>query len=89
MADPALLRRVTKKQIAIRMLQNLHITYTESRDLLTRLQTLDLLILGAPEMASWYKRRGMLLVEDHRYQEARADLEQYLALEPDAADRPR
>lgn len=86
-ADPALLRRVTKKQIVIRMLQNLHITYSESKDFPHAVQTLDLMILGAPEMASWYRRRGMLLIEDHRYSDARADFQRYLAMEPEADDR--
>src|ERR1700730_14323866 len=31
-ADPALLQRVTKKQIVVRMLQNLHRVYVRSRD---------------------------------------------------------
>jgi regulator of sirC expression with transglutaminase-like and TPR domain len=87
LADPSLLRRVTKKQIVIRMLQNLHITYTEARKFEHAIQTLDLMILGAPEMPTWYRRRGMLLMEDHRLGDARADFERYLALEPDAEDR--
>ena len=86
-ADPSLLRRVTKKQIVIRMLQNLHITYAEARDFPHALQTLDLMILGAPDMASWYRRRATLLMEDHRYREARADFQRYLDMEPDAEDR--
>lgn len=86
-ADPSLLRRVTKKQIAIRMLQNLHITYSEAKDFPHAIHALDLMLVGAPEMSSWYRRRGMLLIEDHRYRAARADFERYLALEPEAEDR--
>ena len=86
-ADPSLLRRVTKKQMVIRMLQNLHITYAKSRDFPRAIQTLDLMILGAPEMSSWYSRRGMLLMEEHRFRDARADFDRYLALEPEAEDR--
>jgi regulator of sirC expression with transglutaminase-like and TPR domain len=69
------------------MLQNLHITYSGAHDYPHAIQTLDLMILGAPEMPAWYKRRGMLLIEDHRFSDARADLERYLSMEPDADDR--
>jgi regulator of sirC expression with transglutaminase-like and TPR domain len=86
-ADPALLQRVSKKQIAMRMLQNLHGAYLRRRDYAKAVDTLDLLIIGAPDIAAWYKRRGALLVELKRYQAARRDLEKYLALEPDTADR--
>jgi regulator of sirC expression with transglutaminase-like and TPR domain len=86
-ANPGLLRRVTKKQIAIRMLQNMHLVYSQARDYPHAIQTLDLMIVGAPEMASWYRRRGMLLVQDHRLSDARRDFEKYLAMEPHADDR--
>jgi predicted RNA polymerase sigma factor len=46
-----------------------------------------MMIVGAPEMSSWYRRRGMLLMEEHRYRDARADFDRYLSLEPDAEDR--
>ena len=45
------------------------------------------MILGAPEMSSWYRRRGMLLMEEYRFHDARADFDRYLALEPEAEDR--
>jgi len=86
-ADPSLLQRASKKQIAMRMLQNLHGAYLRRRDFAKAVDTLDLLIFGAPETAAWYKRRGALLIELKRYQAARRDLEKYLALEPDPADR--
>ncbi len=34
------------------------------------------------------KLRGLLQLELKRYQSARADLEKYLELQPDAVDRP-
>jgi len=49
--------------------------------------TLDLLLIGAPEMGSWYKRRGILSLELKRYHAARRDLVKYLELEPEATDR--
>jgi regulator of sirC expression with transglutaminase-like and TPR domain len=86
-ADPALLKRVTKKQIVIRMLQNLHDVYLRTGDLERAVTTLDLMLAGAPEAAQWYKLRGVLSIKLKRYQAARRDLESYLAMEPGAADR--
>jgi regulator of sirC expression with transglutaminase-like and TPR domain len=93
-ADPALLRRVSKKQIVIRMLQNLHGAYLRRNDWARAVETLDWLIIGfsngvpaAVDLSGAYKRRGLFQLELKRYQAARRDLEQYLALEPEAADR--
>jgi len=57
------------------------------RDSARAIRTLDLLILGAPEVSAGYRSRGLLLLESKRLQAARRDLERYLALEPEAADR--
>jgi regulator of sirC expression with transglutaminase-like and TPR domain len=86
-ADPALLRRVSKKHIAMRMLQNLHGAYLRRRDFERAVATLDLMILGSADTPAWYKRRGALLFELNRFQAARKDLVRYLELEPDAEDR--
>ncbi|HEX5431286.1 MAG TPA: transglutaminase-like domain-containing protein [Bryobacteraceae bacterium] len=86
-ADLALLQRVSNKQIAMRMVQNLHRVYLRARDYKRAVATLDLMIAGAPETAPWYKFRGALLVETHRWQAARRDFEKYLAMEPGAEDR--
>ena len=53
----------------------------------TFVQTLDLLLIGAPEVAGLYKQRGLLQIELRHMQAARADLERYLALDPQAPDR--
>jgi regulator of sirC expression with transglutaminase-like and TPR domain len=93
-ADASLLRRVSKKQIVMRMLQNLHGAYLRQKDWTRAVETLDLLIVGfssvpaaAPDLAGAHKRRGLFLMELKRFQAARRDLEHYLALEPAAADR--
>jgi regulator of sirC expression with transglutaminase-like and TPR domain len=86
-ADPALLRRVTKKQIVVRMLQNLHRVYVRSKDLGRAVATLDLMIAGAPDTAAWYHARAVLLMELDRWQAALRDFETYLSMSPDAADR--
>lgn len=85
-ADPALLRPVSKKMIVMRMLQNLRGVYLRREDWPRAVRTLDLLLIGAPEIGSWYKQRGLLHMELKRHQAARADLEKYLALEPQAPD---
>ncbi len=86
-ADPALLQRVTKKQIVVRMLQNLHRVYVRGKDFARAVATLDLMIAGAPDTAAWYHARGVLLMEIERWEAARRDFETYLAMSPGAADR--
>ncbi|MEP7354243.1 MAG: transglutaminase-like domain-containing protein [Acidobacteriota bacterium] len=85
--DPALLRRATNKQIVMRMLHNLHGSYVRLHDIPRAVAALDLLILGAPQDATWHKLRGMFHLKLKRYGSAREDLEKYLAYTPDAADR--
>lgn len=85
-ADPMLLRRVSKKAIAMRMLQNLRGVYIRRQDWARAVQTLDLLIVGAPDLGPWYKQRGLLHMELKRYQAARRDMEAYLTREPEAPD---
>jgi regulator of sirC expression with transglutaminase-like and TPR domain len=86
-ADPILLQRTTKKRIAMRMLRNLQHVYLRMQDLERAATTLDLLLEGAPEIADWYKQRGMVELALKRFQHARRDFEKYLSLEPAAADR--
>ena len=86
-ADPSLLQRVSKKQIVVRMLQNLHRVYVRSKDFRRAVETLDLMIAGAPDTAAWYHARAVLLMELDRWQAARRDFEHYLTLSPDAPDR--
>jgi regulator of sirC expression with transglutaminase-like and TPR domain len=84
--DPSILARVSKKQIVMRMLHNLRHVYLRTNDFERAVATMDWLIVGYPEAAA-YKSRGVLQLELKRYQPARRDLEKYLELEPDAADR--
>ena len=71
----------------MRMLQNLQGVYLRARDFEKAIATLNLLLLGAPEIGPWYKRRGLLSLESKHYHAARRDLLKYLELEPEAADR--
>jgi regulator of sirC expression with transglutaminase-like and TPR domain len=94
--DLEMLRRVSKKQIVMRILQTMRSAYLRSKDWPRMVKTLDMLIVGfsagptvdRSEMAPAVKLRGLLRLELKRYQDARADLEKYLDLQPDAADRP-
>lgn len=85
--DPQLLRRATKKDIAMRMLQNLRAVYLRRQDWARAVATLDWLLVGAPSISAWYKQRGLLRMELKKHQAARRDLERYLELEPEADDR--
>ncbi len=88
---PSMLRRVSKKEIIMRMLRNIQRDYLARKDWPRAVETLDLLILGTgpgePDLPPAYKLRGLLRMELHRYGAARADLETYLKMSPQAADR--
>ncbi|MEO5922378.1 MAG: transglutaminase-like domain-containing protein [Bryobacteraceae bacterium] len=85
-ADPLLLTRVTKKQILMRTLQNLHRAYMQVHDYDRAILTLNFLLDGAPGTPIWHKMRGALALELKRYGAARTDLETYLQLQPQATD---
>lgn len=88
---PTMLRRVSKKEIVMRMLRNLQRDYLARKDWPRAVETLDFLILGTgtsdPELPAAHKLRGLLRMELHRYGGARTDLETYLKMSPQAADR--
>jgi len=85
--DPGLLQRVTKKYIAMRMLRNLSEVYLRAGDYQRAVTSIDLLLEGAPDAATFYQQRGFAQVKLQHFQAARKDLEKYLNLEPAAADR--
>jgi regulator of sirC expression with transglutaminase-like and TPR domain len=85
--DPAMLARATPKQIVMRMLQNLLRAYLDANDYTRAIVVLDHLLLGAPEIAAWYRTRGRLHLAASHKALARQDLERYLELEPMANDR--
>jgi regulator of sirC expression with transglutaminase-like and TPR domain len=92
---PQMLRRVSKKEIAMRMIRNLQRDYISKKDWPRALETVSLLILGAGEagrgddreLAAAHKLRGALHSELSHFSAARADLEAYLAIAPEAPDR--
>jgi regulator of sirC expression with transglutaminase-like and TPR domain len=95
---PSMLRSVTKKEIVMRMIRNLQRDYIARKDWARALETVSLLILGTAgterrrgdaELGAAYKLRGALHSELNHYSSARADLETYLAIVPEAADREK
>jgi regulator of sirC expression with transglutaminase-like and TPR domain len=84
--DIQMLARASKKQIVMRMLQNLQRAYMQAREYPQAVAVLNYLLEGAPDVAAWRKLRGALLLELKRFSLAVADLDAYLEMQPDAAD---
>jgi len=85
--DPAALSRVSKQQILRRMINNMRSVYFFRRAHGKALKVLDLLLAANPESADEYKQRSVVMLEMKNYKGARSDLERYLKLAPDSADR--
>jgi regulator of sirC expression with transglutaminase-like and TPR domain len=85
--DPSLLARASKQQILRRMINNLRTVYFTRRAYSKALKVLDLLVASNPESADEYKQRSVILLEMKNYRAARNDLERYLKLAPESADR--
>lgn len=85
--DPRMLAPVGKRQIAIRMLHNLSNVYLNRRAFAKALQSLNLLVAADPNSAEEYKQRGGVYARMRKPSAARGDLETYLRLAPQAADR--
>ncbi len=85
--NPAVLAPVTKRQILVRMLSNLKAIYLRGQAFDKARQVLDLLIEAAPEYAEEYRHRGLVHLRLLNHRAAKADLENYLRLEPAAPER--
>jgi regulator of sirC expression with transglutaminase-like and TPR domain len=88
-AAPHILKPVTPRQILIRMLNNLRSIYLRAKEFPKASKVLDLLLQASPTDADSYILRGAVNVELKKFQAARSDFEQYLALVPEARDRDR
>jgi regulator of sirC expression with transglutaminase-like and TPR domain len=86
-ANPAVLAPVNRRQILVRMLSNLKAIYLRGAALNKARQVLDLLIGAMPEYAEEYRHRGMVHLRQLNHRAAKADLEMYLRLEPEAPER--
>jgi regulator of sirC expression with transglutaminase-like and TPR domain len=87
--QPAFLRPAGRKDILVRMLENLKGTYLNSRDEERALAALERILLILPDSADHVRDRGMLLTRLGREGEAADALRRYLELVPDAPDRVR
>lgn len=80
------LRAVTNRQIVIRMLNNLRTIYLRTRQYRKCLAALDALQVVAPGSPETHKHRAYLHHELGHFRQAVEEVEQYLALCPEAPD---
>jgi len=85
--DVSVLLPVSKRHIAIRMLNNLRAVYFKQQNPAKSSAVLDLLITAEPAAADAYKHRGLCRSQMELFKGARTDFETYLRLEPQAFDR--
>lgn len=83
---PSLLHPVSKRQIVIRMLNNLRGIYYQQDSYEKAIRVLDWLLEAEPESAEEHKQRGVLHLHCKRPRYALADLQRYLTLAPNAPD---
>jgi regulator of sirC expression with transglutaminase-like and TPR domain len=81
-----LLDNVTKRQILRRMLNNLKFIYLKQRDFPKGLAALDRMMIAEPNQPEDYRDRGIIYYHLEYLPQAKADLEKYLSLAPEAAD---
>jgi regulator of sirC expression with transglutaminase-like and TPR domain len=87
--QPEFLRRADRKDILIRMLENLKGTYLNARDDDRALAAIERILLMQPDSADHLRDAGIVLTRLGRIDAAAAALQQYLDIAPDAADRER
>lgn len=85
--EPQLLAPVGKRQVLLRMAANLRGIYLHRKAYAKALRILNLLLGAAPNSAEEHRQRGLVYLHLKRVSAARADLEKYLALAPEATDR--
>jgi regulator of sirC expression with transglutaminase-like and TPR domain len=86
--DSSYLRPATKREIAHRMLNNLRSVYLSRRIHRKALAVLNLLGEAGLLTAEEFKLRSAVSAELGQYRAAATDLERYLKMMPEAADRP-
>ncbi len=80
------LEGVGKRQIVTRMLNNLRSIYLNTRQFHSALNITETALALNPESLDELKQKAMLLLRLHRYSEALAGLNHYLAAMPEAKD---
>ena len=84
---PEALAPAGKRQIALRMLNNLRAVYLRSQSYRKAVDVLTLLIRAEPHAAEEYKQRAVCYARLEAMRLARSDFERYLQLSPEAEDR--
>ena len=85
--NPRLLAPACKRQIVMRMINNLRGIYFSQRSFEKAQEILNLLIEANPESAEEYKQRGLVRLQMRRLLAGKKDLQIYLALNPQAEDK--
>jgi regulator of sirC expression with transglutaminase-like and TPR domain len=85
---PEFLEAVTHRQFLIRMLSNLKAIYLQKGDFQRGLAVVERLLSLMPESVMERRDRGLLYYQLGRWEDARPDLEHYLAEMPAAQDAP-
>ena len=83
-----MLQPVGPRAILFRMLANLKGIYAQREDVARAARTIDLMLLVQPAAIGEYRDRGVLRFRAADFKGARADLEHYLEVRPDAPDAP-
>ncbi len=86
--QPQFLNPVSKRQIILRMLTNLKQIYLHQRDFDRAIAIINGMLLLYPDNPNELRDRGLLYYELNRWEESCQDLENYLAILPNAEDAP-
>lgn len=84
--QPAFLMAVSRRQVLVRMLNNLRSIYLTGRNFRKALPIVDLILAIYPRSPEDVKQRAMLRWSLGQNRGALADLEDYLKMSPDASD---
>ena len=85
--NPRLLAPVCKRQVVMRMINNLRGIYFSDRTFEKAQELLNLLIEANPNSAEEYKQRGLVRLQMRQILAGKKDLQKYLALNPNAQDK--
>jgi regulator of sirC expression with transglutaminase-like and TPR domain len=81
-----MLQLSTKKQILVRMLNNLKNIYWSSKNYLKALSIVEFILLITPDSVTEIRDRGMIYYQLECFSQALLDLEKYLKIYPEAPD---
>lgn len=85
--NPRLLAPAPKRQIVMRMINNLRGIYFSQRSYEKAQEILNVLIEANPESAEEYKQRGLVRLQMRHLIAGKRDLQKYLTLNPEAEDK--